>query len=89
MLSRNLYEIDEVKSALQICLRRQSWRALFWLWELVVSEEIEEAKSVLRYTWLQWGSPYDNAILHDIEEYSLTEADNENCISLLRRIMEA
>jgi hypothetical protein len=89
MLSRNLYEIDEVKSALQICLRRQSWRALFWLWELVVSEEIEEAKSVLRYTWLQWGAPYDIAILHDIEEYSLTEADNENGISLLRRIMEA
>jgi len=87
MLSRNLYEIDEVKSALQVCLRRQSWRALFWLWELVVSEEIEEAKSVLRDTWLMWGAPYDIALLQDIDAADVDSGSQS--ISLVRRIMEA
>ena len=91
MLSRNLYEIDEVKSALQVCLRKQSWRALFWLWELVVSEEIEEAKSVLRDTWLMWGAPYDIALLQDIDaaDLSNTEESGIQSIALIRRIMEA
>jgi len=38
-LTRNLYEMDEVVSALQICLRTNNPQALFWLWELVVSQE--------------------------------------------------
>jgi hypothetical protein len=89
MLSRNLYEIDEVKSALQICLRRQSWRALFWLWELVVSEEVDEAKDVLHSTWLQWGAPYDIALLADIHAATFQAEDSEQCIALIRRIMTA
>jgi hypothetical protein len=89
MLSRNLYEIDEVKSALQICLRRQSWRALFWLWELIISEEIEVAKQVLRDTWLMWGAPHDIALIHDIDNSVLTEENGILCICILRRIMES
>lgn len=89
MLTRNLYEIDEVKSALQICIRNQSWRALFWLWELIVSEEIDDAKYVLRTTWLKWGAPYDIGIIQDINSAQYTENDSESCISLIRRIMEA
>jgi hypothetical protein len=38
-LTRNLYEIDEVISALQLCLHKCDDQALFWLWELVVSNE--------------------------------------------------
>ena len=38
-LTRNLYELDEVVSALQTCLRTNNPQALFWLWELVVSQE--------------------------------------------------
>lgn len=42
-LTRHLYEIDEVISALQL----KDDSALFWLWELVVSNEEELAKSAL------------------------------------------
>ena len=42
-LTRHLYEIDEVISALTL----QDDTALFWLWELVVSQEEELAGSVL------------------------------------------
>lgn len=42
-LTRHLYEIDEVISALTL----QDDTALFWLWELVVSQEEELARSVL------------------------------------------
>jgi hypothetical protein len=38
-LTRHLYEIDEVISALQLCLHEDNDQALFWLWELVVSGE--------------------------------------------------
>lgn len=43
-LTRHLYEIDEVISAL---LQVQDDSALFWLWELIVSREEELARSVL------------------------------------------
>ena len=89
MLSRNLYEIDEVKSALQVCLRQQSWRALFWLWELIVSEEEKEATDTLLTTWLLWGAPYDIALILDIPAAKFADAESQQCISILRRIMEA
>jgi len=42
-LTRHLYEIDEVISALTL----QDDSALFWLWELIVSHEEELARAVL------------------------------------------
>ena len=41
-LTRHLYEIDEVKSAMQVCLHDGDEAALFWLWELHVSREENE-----------------------------------------------
>ena len=46
-LTRNLYELDEVISALQLCLREDNEQALFWLWELVVSGEEAAALSAV------------------------------------------
>jgi hypothetical protein len=38
-LTRHLYELDEVTSALQTCLRKGWPRAHYWLWELLQSDE--------------------------------------------------
>ena len=62
-LSRHLYELDEVKSALQICLWNKSTRALFWCWELVVSGETHEARCLLHSYWLIRGGGKDPDIL--------------------------
>lgn len=58
-LTRNLYELDEVVSALQICLRNGWPRGLFWLWELVVSGEDTVAHATLTDAWLYWGGGFD------------------------------
>ena len=58
-LTRNLYEMDECVSALQTCIRKGWPAALFWLWELVVSEEEELATTTLTRCWLLWGGGYD------------------------------
>lgn len=58
-LTRHLYEIDEVVSALQTCLRKRWSRALFWLWELLVSLETEMAAATLWDTWARWGGGFD------------------------------
>jgi hypothetical protein len=66
MLSRNLYEIDEVVAALQLCLRTSNEQALFWLAELIVSEETEVARETLLESWLIYGVPNDLTLLSDI-----------------------
>lgn len=62
-LTRHLYEMDEVVSALQVCLRTNSCRALFWIWELVQSEETSLAFRTINDTWLLWGGGYDPYIV--------------------------
>lgn len=62
-LTRNLYELDEVVAALQLCLRRNWPRYLFWLHELVVSEETAVAVSALRTAWLLWAGGWDPTVL--------------------------
>lgn len=62
-LTRNLYELDEVVSALQVCLRRGWGRAAFWLWELVVSKEEALALNCLTDAWLRAGGGYDPDLL--------------------------
>ncbi len=62
-LTRHLYEMDEVVSALQICLRTNSCRALFWIWELVQSEEAPLAFRTINDAWLLWGGGYDPFIV--------------------------
>jgi hypothetical protein len=54
-LTRHLYEIDEVVSALQTCLRRNWPRAHYWTWELVQSSEEALAFSTIYQTWLEYG----------------------------------
>lgn len=62
-LTRHLYELAEVTSALQVCLRRGGTRALFWTWELVVSDETTLAYDTIRQAWLLWGGGHDPALL--------------------------
>jgi len=64
-LSRNLYELDEVVSALQVCLRNGWPRALFWLQELVTSEEETLASQTLIDTWLRYGGGVDSGLLNE------------------------
>jgi hypothetical protein len=66
-LTRNLYELDEVVAALQLCLRRNWPRYLFWLHELVVSEEFAVAATALRTAWLLWGGGWDPTVLETLD----------------------
>lgn len=63
-LTRHLYESDEVIAALQLSLRLgDKTAALFWAYELVVSDEMPIALQTLHGTWLRWGAPHDHYIL--------------------------
>ena len=83
MLSRNLYEIDEVVSALQTCLRN-GWPPLFWAWELYVSEEFSALQKTLKDAWLDYGAPYDIGLLTD-----LNITDPKQTIEIIYRLQEA
>ena len=64
-LTRHLYELDEVTSALQTCLRDDLnlYTPHFWLWELVQSAEHDVAYDSLIDAWLRWGGGYDPTLL--------------------------
>jgi hypothetical protein len=63
MLTRNLYELDEVVAALQLCLRTVNQQAYFWAWELYISEE---NLRVLQESWLAHGAPHDPKIFKNL-----------------------
>jgi hypothetical protein len=83
MLSKNLYEIDEVVAALQLCLRMFWPRAHFWAHELVISEEEDLLRKTLRDAWLDYGAPADLALLIDLHW-----SDSNNA-ALVSRVMAA
>jgi hypothetical protein len=64
-LTRNLYEIDEVVSALQVCLLKGWTRAIFWLCEIVVSKEETLAQQTLMNIWLRAGGGQDPFLFQD------------------------
>jgi hypothetical protein len=72
MLSRNLYEISEVVAALQQCLRNAWPRALFWAWELTVSEEFELLNKTLKDAWFDYGAPHDPDLLELTDTIAMT-----------------
>jgi hypothetical protein len=58
-LTRHFYEMDEVVSAQQVCLRNNwTMKALFWTWELLASAETEAALNGVRLAWLRSGGGY-------------------------------
>jgi hypothetical protein len=73
-LTRHLYEIDEVTAALQLCLRRGGARALFWTWELVVSDESLAAFNAIRHAWLLWGGGHDPSLITAHQPPAATDA---------------
>lgn len=79
-LSRHLYELDEVTSALQTCLRKGWPRAHYWLWELLQSNEHDLALNSLQNAWILFGSPVDRSIL------TVDPTDQDAWVALLRRI---
>lgn len=82
-LTRHLYELDEVVSALQTCLRNHWPRGPFWVWELLQSGEAALALSTLREAWLSWGGGHDPAIM------SLAPKSDEDWVRLTLRIYDA
>lgn len=69
-LTRNLYDLDEVESALLYSLNPSnastfSSQSAFWCWELEVSEESEIAYKTLNRAWLYWGGGYNPRCLRD------------------------
>ena len=83
MLSKNLYEIDEVVAALQLCLRMFWPLAHFWAHELVISEETVLLRTILRDTWLDYGAPADLVLFTDLRDPNCKFAD------LVSRVMAA
>ena len=65
-LTRNLYELDEVVAALQLCLLKGWCRALFWLYELIVSKEETLAQQTLMNIWLRAGGGADPFLFDDL-----------------------
>jgi hypothetical protein len=83
-LTRHLYEIDEVASAQQWCLRNNfTSRAAYWTWELIVSQESEIALDGLRDTWLRYGSGYDPHLI------TVSPATDDEWLTLVLRICAA
>jgi hypothetical protein len=70
-LTRNLYELDEVVSALQTCLRKGWSRAHFWLWELLQSEEKVLADKTMHDLWLRIGGGHDPTLLTESDSLTL------------------
>lgn len=89
--TRNLYELDEVVAALQLCLcprtARPELQALFWLWELVVSDEIALAIRTLDDAWARWSggrypgsltlSPLTSIALRALTVYAAIQAEEK------------
>jgi hypothetical protein len=62
-LTRHLYEMDEVESALQLSLLKGWPQSAFWTWELVVSLEANRARLHLLTAWLRYGGGLDPTVL--------------------------
>jgi hypothetical protein len=86
--TRHLYEIDEVVSALQVCLRNGWGRAVFWTWELRCSRLTDLLIDTLRESWLRWGAPRD-PLLAAIFPTLDTKTDSDTWISVTVRILTA
>ena len=85
-LTRHLYEMDEVVAALQLCLRGYhgyTTRALFWAWELVVSDEPGTAEGTIKNTWLAYGGGFDPTLM------ALKPTEPKHWVSLVLRANEA
>jgi hypothetical protein len=77
MLTRHLYEMDEVISALQLCLATNNENGLFWFWELVVSDETEIARQTVLDVWFLRGGCVDPRILGLLDSETETETDSD------------
>jgi len=75
-LTRNLYELDEVVAALQLCLRKGWGRALFWLWELVVSKEEQLALETMGDLWFRLGG---GLFIHQIKALEMDDSKWIDC----------
>ena len=85
-LTRHLYELDEVVSALQLCLHNDDPTALFWLWELIVSGEERSADVLLTDAWFQWSGGIDAEHLHETswaKRYARIKPASDNAISVI------
>ena len=83
-LTRHLYSLDEVASALQTSLRSCNGRALFWFWELAVSLEAGAALHAALEAWLLWGGGHDPALLTHPAPATLPDA-----FALMTRVQAA
>jgi len=94
--TRNLYEMDEVVSALQTCLRLRWPSGLYWLHELVLSLEEDVAMKTLKEAWLLYGGGWDPTIAMAVvpaEEMSNEKSNEKNqskfWITLYLRVAQA
>jgi hypothetical protein len=93
-LTRHFYEIDEVISSLQICLRDKEDEALFWLWELIMSKEEKYADWALNDAWLCWGGGVDPESLNEKDwverctrvQHAIAVSKKENAMTVIAKI---
>jgi hypothetical protein len=87
-LTRHFYELDEVVSAAETNLRNGWPRTLFWIWELLASDEHEVARTLLLTSWLNWGAPYDPALAALLTK-PIRPDDADSWIAITTRVGEA
>jgi hypothetical protein len=83
-LTQHLYELDEVVSAARLCLQNNWPRALFFIWELIVSGEEETAFVICQETWLEYGGGWDPTVIA-----TLRPINGEEWTRLVQRVMRA
>jgi hypothetical protein len=91
-LTRNLYELAEVVSALEHCFRDKSpiTRTLFWVWELVESREIELVETTLLTAWLMWSNcPRPSRSTSWVQQTMQLHADIEASTTSAAQLIEA
>ena len=90
MLTRNLYDLQEVKASLAYALLVRKLReSLFWAQEILASECGWELGDVLIRFWIQYCCPYDMTLPVAIKELDYEGDMDKKTIAVIMRLIEA
>jgi hypothetical protein len=90
MLTRNLYDLQEVKASLAYAmLVRKLRESLFWAQEILASECGWELGDVLIQFWLQYCCPYDMSLPNAIKRLDYEGDMDTEIVAVIMRLIQA
>jgi hypothetical protein len=90
MLTRNLYDLQEVKASLAYAmLVRKLRESLFWAQEILASECGWELGDVLIQFWLQYCCPYDMSLPNAIKTLDYEGDMDTEIVAVIMRLIQA